>query len=674
MKRTLLLMSVLAVAPLYAAAPNAADFAVMPAVAAPAQQMTPAARAAACGALAALPASTDSFMVLGNIGSMIADVQQKQGLPADPQMMAMAQSVDSIAIGLSDAAAADLQKYAPLMGRLRTAQGLQELGIQWGQASESPIPSETADALNQEALAEAMAAGKELRLAPIQLAVSFKGENAAQTAAMVKGMLMMGVTGPQTTPVTADGTPVSDMGAVEGIMVDLAALAENEEVAKFIGDRKLYVMLKQMGNALVLTVTSDLAAVQYADGVNASLAATAKAAAFDAHMDKSLVAAVSKSAALQKAEQDSNISSLNTLVSMVAGTFEKLAAANSVTAPTYAQAAQAAQTLAAELGKAATVGSNPATMTVWRDEKHVVVEAEADANGAAFNAGTLHQTTQALADDTMLYVEGTGMTCPCHADCATMKEAAGKLAEGVIATLTGDARLQVESAKAQLEPFGPVAEKALAALGTMGSGMGDGSALILSKAATKPENEGEPEMPTLSWQTPLTNRAALAQGWTELTAAVNELETLMGEEETIMNALPVETTEADGTTYYVVDADDDDDGDLVPTAAVNDTTLTLSSTARMARTLTGSGTEVPFAGAVFNINLQPIAETVRGMAKVFGVVEYDEETDSMKETENEDMIQAADALDAISTQIKNVGGSIRIINDRCHVEIIFHLR
>lgn len=672
MKRTLLLMSVLAAAPLYAAAPNAADFAVMPAVAAPAQQMTPAARAAACGALVALPASTDSFMVLGNIGSMIADVQQKQGLPADPQMMAMAQSVDSIAIGLSDAAAADLQKYAPLMGRLRTAQGLQELGIQWGQASESPIPSETADALNQEALAEAMAAGKELRLAPIQLAVSFKGENAAQTAAMVKGMLMMGVTGPQTTPVTADGTPVSDMGAVEGIMVDLAALAENEEMAKFIGDRKLYVMLKQTGNALVLTVTSDLAAVQYADGVNASLAATAKAAAFDAHMDKSLVAAVSKSAALQKAEQDSNISSLNTLVSMVAGTFEKLAAANSVTAPTYAQAAQAAQTLAAELGKAATVGSTPATMTVWRDEKHVVVEAEGDANGAAFNAGTLHQTTQALADNTMLYVEGTGMTCPCHADCATMKEAAGKLAEGVIASLTGDARLQVESAKAQLESFGPVAEKTLAALGTMGSGMGDGSALILSKAATKPENEGEPETPTLSWQTTLTNRAALAQGWTELTAAVNEFGTMMGEEEPIMNDLPVETTEADGTTYYVVGGDDD--GDLVPTAAVNDTTLTLSTTARMARTLTGSGTEVPFAGAVFNINLQPIAETVRGMAKVFGDAEYDEETDSVKETENEDLIQAADALDAISTQIKNVGGSIRIINDRCHVEIIFHLR
>lgn len=672
MKRTLLLMSVLAAAPLYAAAPNAADFAVMPAVAAPAQQMTPAARAAACGALVALPASTDSFMVLGNIGSMIADVQQKQGLPADPQMMAMAQSVDSIAIGLSDAAAADLQKYAPLMGRLRTAQGLQELGIQWGQASESPIPSETADALNQEALAEAMAAGKELRLAPIQLAVSFKGENAAQTAAMVKGMLMMGVTGPQTTPVTADGTPVSDMGAVEGIMVDLAALTENEEVAKFIGDRKLYVMLKQMGNALVLTVTSDLAAVQYADGVNASLAATAKAAAFDAHMDKSLVAAVSKSAALQKVEQDSNISSLNALVSMVAGTFEKLAAANSVTAPTYAQAAQAAQTLAAELGKAATVGSNPATMTVWRDEKHVVVEAEGDANGAAFNAGTLHQTTQALADNTMLYVEGTGMTCPCHADCATMKEAAGKLAEGVIASLTGDARLQVESAKAQLESFGPVAEKTLAALGTMGSGMGDGSALILSKAATKPENDGEPEMPTLSWQTTLTNRAALAQGWTELTAAVNEFGTMMGEEEPIMNALPVETTEADGTTYYVVGGDDD--GDLVPTAAVNDTTLTLSTTARMVRTLTGSGTEVPFAGAVFNINLQPIAETVRGMAKVFGDAEYDEETDSVKETENKDMIQAADALDAISTQIKNVGGSIRINNDRCHVEIIFHLR
>lgn len=672
MKRTLLLMSVLAAAPLYAAAPNAADFAVMPAVAAPAQQMTPAARAAACGALVALPASTDSFMVLGNIGSMIADVQQKQGLPADPQMMAMAQSVDSIAIGLSDAAAADLQKYASLMGRLRTAQGLQELGIQWGQASESPIPSETADALNQEALAEAMAAGKELRLAPIQLAVSFKGENAAQTAAMVKGMLMMGVTGPQTTPVAADGTPVSDMGAVEGIMVDLAALTENEEVAKFIGDRKLYVMLKQMGNALVLTVTSDLAAVQYADGVNASLAATAKAAAFDAHMDKSLVAAVSKSAALQKVEQDSNISSLNALVSMVAGTFEKLAVANSVTAPTYAQAAQAAQTLATELGKAATVGSNPATMTVWRDEKHVVVEAEGDANGAAFNAGTLHQTTQALADNTMLYVEGTGMTCPCNADCATMKEAAGKLAEGVIASLTGDARLQVESAKAQLESFGPVAEKTLAALGTVGSGMGDGSALILSKAATKPENEGEPEMPTLSWQTTLTNRAALAQGWTELTAAVNEFGTMMGEEEPIMNDLPVETTEADGTTYYVVGGDDD--GDLVPTAAVNDTTLTLSTTARMARTLTGSGTEVPFAGAVFNINLQPIAETVRGMAKVFGDAEYDEETDSVKETENEDMIQAADALDAISTQVKNVGGSIRINNDRCHVEIIFHLR
>lgn len=672
MKRTLLLMSVLAVAPLYAAAPNAADFAVMPAVAAPAQQMTPAARAAACGALVALPASTDSFMVLGNVGSTIAEVQQKQGLPADPQL-AMLMSVDSVAIGLSDAAAADLQKYAPLMGRLRSAQGLQALGIQWGQASESPIPSETADALNQEALAEAMAAAKELRVAPIQLAVSFKGENATQTASMAKGMLMMEMTGPQTTPIAADGTPVSDMGAVEGIMVDLAALVgEDEETAKLIGDRKLYVMFKQVANTLVVTLTSDLSLIQYADGVNASLAATAKAAAFDAHMDKSLVAAVSKSAALQKAEQDSNTSGLNMLVSMVSGTFEKMAAANSVTAPTYAQAAQAAQTLASELGKAATVGSNPATMTVWRDEKHVVVEAEGDANGAAFNAGTLHQTTQALADDTLLYVEGTGMTCPCNADCATMKEAAGKLAEGVIATLTGDARLQVESAKAQLEPFGPVAEKTLAALGTMGSGMGDGSALILSKAATKPENEGEPEMPTLSWQTTLTNRAALAQGWTELTAAVNEFGTMMGEEEPIMNSLPVETTEADGTTYYVVGGDDD--GDLVPTAAVNDTTLTLSTTARKARTLTGSGTEVPFAGAVFNINLQPIAETVRGMATVFGDAEYDEETDSVKETENEDMIQTADTLDAISTQIKNVGGSIRINNDRCHVEIIFHLR
>lgn len=670
MKKTLLMMSLLATAPLFAQAPAA--------VAAPVAAVTAEARAAACGALAALPASADSFLMLTNVGTHLQELAG-DALAADPQA-AMLLNVDSVALAASDAAVADLQQWAPLLGKVSSMESLGALAAAWSESATDDSPSAAAAELADASMAELMGKLKDARLAPVQLAVAFKGESAEQMPVMLKGlMLMSAMSSPVVTPVDVTGNTPKSMDTAAGICLDLAALADDDDsMRELLAGKKLYALLAVKGNALVLTVTTDPALVQLPASVEGSLAATAKAAAFDAMMPKGLMLAASNSAAMQKAEADANLSSLRALVQVLQGAFNGFAENAPASAATFKAASAAVATVAQQVEAYAAPGANPATVQVWRD-KDVHIVFEQDSKGISFlpAKGVERLGAVSSADDTLLYYASSPAVSSRKADQQALCNAAGDIFNGVLAGLSGDARLQAESVMAQVSAFNPMLQKAWAALGTMAGATGQGGALVLSEGKPVPPQDGETmeQMPILSWQTPVADRAALTQGWQQLCAAVDEAGTMMGEEGSLSASLPVETAEQNGTVYYTVGGDDD--GDVVPTAAVSDTLLTLSSTAAKARSLVAvasAAAETETAGAVFTVNMKPIARTVRAMAHVFGDSEYDEEKDEVTMEDNDSLLEAADALDAVAEKIRSVSGSITTPGDRIRTEINFNLK
>lgn len=679
MKKTLLMMSLLGAAPLFAQAPVAEVAAAVQAVAAP----SAADRAAACGAMAALPATADSFLILTDVGKHIADLAG-DAVTDNPQA-AMLLNIDSIALAASDAAVADLQKWAPLIGKLSSLRQASQLAEIWGEGTENDVPAEQASALTASALQEALAAVKDLRLAPVQLAAAFKGEGADMMPVMLKGLVPMSLMSlPGVEPVAADGSAVTDMAQTEGFALPLGPVVHEEgvpaEVREALKDKKIYLFLTVKGNALVATLTTEPALVQLPDSVENSLASTAAAAAFDGRLGKGLMVASSASAAAQKAENDINLASCRTLMQYVQSVFGALAKQDAAAAATLESAAAAVGTVMQQVEALSAPGVHPATMQVWRD-KDVHVAYEADSKGCTFRSvkGADSLAPVAVAPQTMLYVSATGVDSTRKADNAAMCESVGKILNGVLVGLSGEYRLQAESVLAQVSPFAPVMEKASAAIGSMVGGMGSCGTLILTEKPTVIEDgESIPQMPTLSYQAPVTDRAALTQGWTQLLASADDVGHLMGEEENISAALlaEVETTEQNGTTYYVMGGDDG--GDLVPTAALNDARLTLSTSAEAARNLEATAgaakADAETAGVSFRINVAPIARTVRAMAPVFGDAEYDEENDTVTEKPSEELIEAADALDAVAGKLESISGSITTPGDRVHTEIHFHLK
>ena len=71
-------------------------------------------RAAAFPALAALPADTDSFLAVGRLGELVAMAGGADAAAVMP-ILAMAGGLESLALGVSEDAARDLQRLAPLL-------------------------------------------------------------------------------------------------------------------------------------------------------------------------------------------------------------------------------------------------------------------------------------------------------------------------------------------------------------------------------------------------------------------------------------------------------------------------------------------------------------------------------------------------------------------------------
>lgn len=658
MKKTLLTMSLLATAPLYAQAPAPAP-AAAPVVQAAEQHI-----AAVCDAAAALPASTDSFILMADIGKTISELAElageKLGDDTDSQII---KSIDSAALGISPTLIQDVKAWAPVLGMLSEVESLGELAQLWSAVAETKAPETQAADLVTASQESAKAMLKDARLAPLQLAVSFKGENAATTAAMLRGRLLTECRDakiPGTVSVKADGTPLpkgEDLADMSGICVDMAVAGEDEELLQAINNTKLYLLTAVRGGSLIISLTSDPALVQIPEKAEDSLMATPKMDAFRPHIGKGLLLAGYESSEAIAAGQSVNLAGMQILTKWVTNTFSALAGEDPNNAAAFKAAAEGAEGILRQLETAAAGTEAPTTFTIRRD-KDIHVEMEADAKGASFATARTLLPDAAESANTIFYAQGTKLTAPCPVDAQALCQDAQKVLNGFICSLRGDTRTEAEEAMEQLRSLTPVLEQTCGALQSLDRGFGDVSSLLLT--------EGK-ELPVLSWQSSVKDRAALTQGWQQICDVINTVAEMSGEaQEPIMtDTLPIEAAEENGTTYYTLSGDVLPPTEaLAPTIALNDSLFVISSNAAAARTLTENHPSGCVRGIDFQLNLAPLARSIRQVA----------ETGDAEDPDTAEVKQWADQLESVTEKVEGIRGYMDIVNNRFRagVTIIMH--
>lgn len=698
MNKTVLLMTALATAPLYAAAPDYVQMAQPAAVAT--KTLSPAECASACAALAQLPADTEVFLTVGNVGKMLGEVLPPE-LTRDPQA-AMLLNVDSIAIGSGADALAEYAKWAPVLGAVQGAGITEDLAQLWAEPSSSEIPVQVSENIAQEQKTAAIQMLKAGELPPTHIVVSFKGQDAASIPVMLRGMALMSLmseaAGPGIIPVTEKGAALGDGDMPAGLMLDMDALLTDEEapeeaqpVLDALKGKKLYLLAAVKDSSLVLTICTDPAKIQLPENAESSLAATDKVKPFEARMGEGFIAAGYASAAWSNAETASRYATAKTIAKLLTDVFTAFKGQDASAADTYTAAIEGVEKLLTMGHDAMKPEVGASTMLVWQD-KDVHVELEGDNSGCSFSTATLNLNSLADKEDTILFTAGTQCEGSCDFDCAAFGDSVSAVANGVLATLTGETRLQAEAALSQLSSFKPLAEEMLHSMGTMHGALGNARTLVVAAAPAADERKLA-EFPIVTVQAPITNRAQFEQGWAEYRTAANKLAPYMGvaveaDGKDIFADLPVETTEENGTTYHVIGGNDH--GNIVPTAAISDKSLMLCTLADKAQELVAlSGTEsTTFSGVAMTLRFAPLAKSLRGMAKLFPTPEYDdtdweddeEETEESTEPtevtmgDNRDMIEAAEMLEAIDSKVERVDATVSSHGDRSRVNIIIRRR
>lgn len=305
--------------------------------------LSPRARANAFSALAALPADTDSFFAIAKLGELLSGEIASVIPGAD-----VAAELDGFALGMSEAAAQDLQRLMPLFQVLTEAES--PLGEEWC-AKAAPDAARAIVAQQREARYRAgellVQATRDYHLSPIYMVLSCKpgGESLLHQLSVLPLMVPVGADSPMV--LMARGSSRGFYLRGDALDLSKAELApeHEEQIARNLQQARLYVMAEVQGNKLVLVICSNLEEVKHPRRVSQSLLGSDKMAPFDALMQRDALALGSCSPTVVSMREQLNLCTYRITASFMGGVFRRLAGEN----PAMAAAADALDSLAQQL-------------------------------------------------------------------------------------------------------------------------------------------------------------------------------------------------------------------------------------------------------------------------------------------------------------------------------------
>ena len=576
-------------------------------------------RTAAYATLAAIPADVEAVISINHVGQIIQGLAANGIIPAE-QVTEDMTMWDGGAVAFSSKAMGTLEKLLPVLKQVKVnaAPGAQP------QLSEQDV----------QAIAQAIdTCGP---IGPVYATIAVNPGAEPKLAEMYNKCM-------------ADLVQKKDVYAeyngYKGIhknLVDEKHLAQlPAPIAEALKKHSFYAVSKLVGNTIQIVVCEDVADIRHAASPEESVLATDKLKAGDAHLGGSsyVIAYGSQKLADLSNQMNSIGEQLDSLTPMLDSLGD---------APEAAQVKEGMGKVLAELKKLDNTApvQHADFMQIWSDGT-IHMEARGDARGYTFQPAKLVGAQHAA--NAAVYVEWTPGTCGSDFSMA-------KLWEGVEQTLPAIAKAAGAEGEAYLAEYNqakPVIQGVGNALGTVGSGMGGSSFVLVDGNGSMPSDKPEGmAVPRVVYASGVTNRPAFAQGWAQLKDAVAQGLTAYGQDPAIVNMLPAqEVQEGNATVTSLVTPLNGPD--FAANVAISDQVIAFGTSPKQTAVVANSDTASAetFAGVKFSVNMDALSKLNAEIAELTATPEVQQHTQKAAQ------------------YIQSVSGSITVEGGECIIKI-----
>lgn len=600
--------------------------------------MTPEQRAVYLPAAALLPADTDSFMVLTNVGRVL-----KRFGVADAPEMASVRGIESVALGISDEAVVLLQslmkQYGGGAGLSGTSLLLAEAWKEHAAESVKPVIQEALDAGAKQTEQMMQALAQQVVVKPAYLAVTVKPE-ALPAMQMLVGMLAGQLS-------QGDLRNMVESNGFKGVKLPAFPLPVPDGTEKMVDS---YLMYRLQGNTLLVVLCGDPS--QAKAPANAAESVLGRAELLNSRLSRKSVAVVSTSAAFNNVCGSNP--EMGSAVSFATSVFRKLAEASPAFGRSGLYAAEGLEFLHQQLNLLTPDSASASQLYVWLD-KALHLEMVQDAAGMKYAPATMKQPAQLVNPDVAFYLESAPIIGFPQLDLPGILGAAGAVANATVQTFDEPYRAKRQ---AELDKVLSYRSDVLAladAVTTLGSGLTGSSTVVVTVPAATQTVEA-------AWYSPVSNRAALADAWRQMMAIGERMQARAGKSGKCVQPSPVEMGDATAYTVDIPSACACPLAGLTPGVLVSNTDFVLGTSPAFNESLlsTATGT-MPLPGCVMQLRMLPAATAFSRLAAEAEKAGKADEAAGLREM-GQMFRSAAFAIDRM------VSGSI-ILNNRFHTRV-----
>lgn len=546
-------------------------------------------RTTAYASLVTVPADTEVLLAVHNIGATIQQMAESGVLPAEAAEDS-ATMWDGGAIALGPQAMSNVGSLIDL-GQKGQQLFLGAMSAQGRYMNETHLAEIQTQLLK--AAADALKAGK---LGPVYVSLSATPENTDKLAALYNQALVEMNKG------LPEFISYVECAGMKGFkFTDLGAVMAKEDVPQELVDamagRDMYLLSKQVGNSVVITLAEDPADIRIPATAAESILGTNKLAQGDASLSGTgLLTCYCSPEFVNMVRKSYAVSPmLDALTAML-----KSLPPASLRQDLRSSGIQGITKIATELKKLDNVpaATKPFFLKGWVDSSAIHMDLSCDAGACRFKpAKQLVSTTDSAF--AALYVECSPVESGLDINLKNIVDGTIQ-AIPMFGAINGE---EVDMVAAACEAFTPVVDKAYDALEKMSDATtGAGMLLVQENGATAAIT--------------LKDRRALEGGWTQLLEAARSGVKMAGKNPAVLDVLLSQvTTTTEGSVSVYVPQMPEQTESMTPSLAVSDSVLAISTqpanAAKVAQTDLAAAPE--FSGFKFNVNMQSLASLLAGL-------------------------------------------------------------
>lgn len=554
--------------------------------------VSPEARMKVLPALAHLPLATDGILALPNFGAVLTSMGADKHLAC----------IGSVVVSAGAGSAAAMEYFLSAVDAGVSSQNIDLLKM-WrslAKEREGEVIRKTFKALKEQHDADMMAALKQLRLAPLYVAITAE-PGCEQDFAQMAEMFMSAL---DSIADDCEDWKSEECYGFKGVYAAQEKLfdklmentrkgsvlavkkSRRKELRQVFEGREIHLLAKYQDGVLLVSASEKPTDLSWPKDAAASLLSSPALSGADAHLDN---LKASMWVAPRMMQSFVKLARNKSVVDGAVAVFRALAKDCADNASSYLAAAKGLEDLCSNLIPAWPSVKVAQSCQVWGGGKELYVEIMGDAMGSSFVPGELQYTSVAAEPTTLLYAETTEPRSSVSYNFSGLVQTAFDVAKAVVLTTPEEIQDRVSYQIQMAQMFAPDVEALGAGLCTTLSGLSAPCALVVGDV------NPVAVAPGVALCAAVKDRSAISSGWNQMLGVVQQVATKLGAGN-IVASLPIMSKSVGDATSYVV-AMPLPPG-VEPQVTLNDKRFIAGTSSMLNQHLLGTQGGTPFCGAV----------------------------------------------------------------------------